>query len=119
MLRRIRKALSWRATSAPRPFDPERSDTPEDPNEIFSVRIFNDDSTPVEFVISLAEKHLNLSKYEAAQLALRVHRAESYAFGRMSCQTAQSIVTAMREEIEAEGMSLKIESEHWMTGQTT
>ena len=118
MLSRIRRALS--AISKKDASSMRRlGDTPDDPSEIFCIRIFNDDVTPSGFVIGLLQEHLDLSHYKATQAMLKVHCSDSAPFGRMSEEVAHSVVTAMRQEIESGGMSLRIAAEHWMTGRAS
>jgi ATP-dependent Clp protease adapter protein ClpS len=63
--------------------------------DAYSIRLFDDDITPIEFVIDNLQATLDLTRRHAIQLALHVHQHGTADVGRMSVDRAQVFVTAM------------------------
>jgi ATP-dependent Clp protease adapter protein ClpS len=64
--------------------------------DAYSIRLFNDDVTPVEFVIDTLRSTLKLGRKHAIRLALEVHQHGTADVGRMSVGKARAFVAAMQ-----------------------
>jgi ATP-dependent Clp protease adapter protein ClpS len=64
----------------------------------FGIEIFNDNSTPMEFVVSTLGEHLGLSYHDAARAMLAIHSRGGALFATSSYADAQRIATAITAE---------------------
>jgi ATP-dependent Clp protease adaptor protein ClpS len=63
--------------------------------EAYCIRLFDDDLTPMDFVVESLQATLNLSREHALQLMLRVHQHGSVDIGRMPAERAHGFVASM------------------------
>src|SRR4249919_1769459 len=61
----------------------------------FCIRIFNDDVTPVDFVVDVLMDVLELGRKQAVHLALRAHESGAADVGRMGSERAHLFVEAI------------------------
>ncbi len=73
----------------------------------FKVILFNDDYTPMEFVVALLESVFGKSPTEATQLMLQIHRTGLGIAGLYVLEIAETKVTAVHRLAEARGYPLR------------
>jgi ATP-dependent Clp protease adapter protein ClpS len=91
------RRAQWEIASASR----SRSDTPHGRRPAgfrFGIESFNDNSTPMKFVVSTLGAHLGLSYREGARAMLAIHGTGGALFATCSCADAQRIPTAITAE---------------------
>jgi ATP-dependent Clp protease adaptor protein ClpS len=62
---------------------------------LFGMEITNDDSTPMEFVVDVLQKELNMSKQAAVRAMLHIHRRGSILFVMDTLELAESIAATI------------------------
>ncbi len=77
----------------------------------FKVILFNDDYTPMEFVVGLLEQVFSKSPAEATQLMLKIHRAGAGIAGVYSLEVAETKVTTVHKMAEQRGYPLRAGTE--------
>ncbi|MFI5317603.1 MAG: ATP-dependent Clp protease adaptor ClpS [Myxococcota bacterium] len=77
----------------------------------FKVILFNDDYTPMEFVVSLLENVFAKSPSEATQLMLEIHRSGMGIAGVYVLEIAETKVSAVHRMAEERGFPLRAGSE--------
>lgn len=77
----------------------------------FKVVLFNDDYTPMEFVVSLLESVFGKSPAESNQLMLRIHRSGSGIAGVYVLEVAETRVATVHRLAEERGYPLRAASE--------
>ncbi len=70
------------------------------------IEILNDDKTPMEFVVSALENHINLSREEAVSTMLEIHEKGGVILPLADFCAAQEIVADIAAETLAHGHSL-------------
>ncbi len=73
----------------------------------FKVILFNDDYTPMEFVVELLEQLFRKSPAEATQLMLQIHRAGLGVAGVYVLEVAETKVAAVHQQAEERGYPLR------------
>jgi ATP-dependent Clp protease adaptor protein ClpS len=73
----------------------------------FKVVLFNDDYTPMEFVVSLLESVFGKSPAESNQLMLRIHRSGSGIAGVYVLEVAETRVATVHRLAEERGYPLR------------
>ena len=100
----------------PKPFDPskerdrglgikERSKTERPPR--FKVILYNDDYTPMEFVVQVLEKVFGKSPSAATQIMLQIHRGGHGVAGVYVLQIAETKVSTVHRMAEERGYPLR------------
>ncbi len=77
----------------------------------FKVILFNDDYTPMEFVVSLLESVFGKSPAESNQLMLRIHRSGSGIAGVYVLEVAETRVATVHRLAEERGYPLRAAAE--------
>lgn len=79
----------------------------------YKVLLYNDDYTPMEFVVQLLERVFNKSPSAATQLMLQIHRSGFGVAGVFVLEIAETKVSAVHRLAEERGYPLRagIESE--------
>ena len=77
----------------------------------FKVILWNDDYTPMEFVVSLLENVFSKSPSEATQLMLTIHRTGMGIAGVYVLEIAETKVAAVHKLAEQRGYPLRAGSE--------
>jgi len=77
----------------------------------FKVILYNDDYTPMEFVVSLLEKIFGKGPSEATQLMLQVHRGGMGVAGVYVLEIAETKVTTVHRLAEDRGYPLRAGTE--------
>jgi ATP-dependent Clp protease adaptor protein ClpS len=77
----------------------------------FKVILFNDDYTPMEFVVHLLENVFAKSPSEATQLMLQIHRTGMGIAGVYVLEIAETKVAAVHRLAEERGYPLRAGSE--------
>ena len=77
----------------------------------FRVILFNDDYTPMEFVVALLEEVFGKSPTEATQLMLKIHRSGNGTAGVYSLEVAETKVKAVHKRAEQRGYPLRAGAE--------
>jgi ATP-dependent Clp protease adaptor protein ClpS len=77
----------------------------------FKVILFNDDYTPMEFVVGLLEGVFSKSPAEATQLMLKIHRSGAGIAGVYSLEVAETKVTTVHKMAEQRGYPLRAGTE--------
>jgi ATP-dependent Clp protease adaptor protein ClpS len=77
----------------------------------FKVLLFNDDYTPMEFVVNLLENVFAKSPSEATQLMLQIHRSGMGIAGVYVLEIAETKVAAVHRLAEERGYPLRAGSE--------
>ncbi len=83
----------------------ERSEVKRPPK--FKVILYNDDYTPMEFVVSLLENVFKRGPSEATQLMLTIHRSGSGCAGVYVLEVAETKVAEVHRVAEARGYPLR------------
>ena len=105
----------------PPPVPPERKRTARDPEgdvatqerpkvarpKRFKVLLYNDDYTPMEFVVSLLEQVFNKSPAESTQLMLQIHRGGFGIAGVFVLEIAETKVSTVHRIAEDRGHPLR------------
>ncbi|MDJ0940834.1 MAG: ATP-dependent Clp protease adaptor ClpS [Woeseiaceae bacterium] len=81
--------------------------------DAYEIVIFNDDVTPMEFVVELLEQHFLMSRQESVNLMLRVHTNGKEGVGRLAQQKADDICNEMLKTIRERQLPLKVEALKW------
>lgn len=85
-------------------FDPDEEIIIEEKNKKpkkFFVVIFNDDFTPMDFVVNLFQKHFHVSVEEAIAKMFEVHENGRTQFGPYSFEVAETKVYEIMSESRA------------------
>ena len=77
----------------------------------FKVVLYNDDYTPMEFVVRLLESVFGKSPAESNQLMLRIHRSGSGVAGVYVLEVAETKVAAVHRLAEERGYPLRAGAE--------
>ncbi len=77
----------------------------------FKVILYNDDYTPMEFVVSLLERVFRRGPSEATQLMLTIHRTGSGCAGVYVLEVAETKVAAVHRMAEERGYPLRAGAE--------
>lgn len=77
----------------------------------FKVILFNDDYTPMEFVVSLLEQLFSKGPAEATQLMLQIHRGGRGVAGVYVLEVAETKVAAVHRMAEERGYPLRAGAE--------
>ena len=77
----------------------------------FRVVLYNDDYTPMEFVVQLLESVFGKSPAESNQLMLRIHRSGSGVAGVYVLEVAETKVVAVHRLAEERGYPLRAGAE--------
>ena len=83
----------------------ERPKTKRPPR--FKVLLYNDDYTPMEFVVALLEKVFRKSPAEATQLMLQIHRGGLGVAGVYVLEIAETKVTTVHQLAAERGYPLR------------
>ncbi|MEB2346489.1 MAG: ATP-dependent Clp protease adaptor ClpS [Deltaproteobacteria bacterium] len=73
----------------------------------FKVLLFNDDYTPMEFVVNLLEQVFRKSPAEATQLMLTIHRSGMGVAGVYVLEVAETKVAMVHQLAEERGFPLR------------
>jgi ATP-dependent Clp protease adaptor protein ClpS len=73
----------------------------------FKVVLYNDDYTPMEFVVQLLEAVFGLGPTEATQIMLHIHRKGSGVAGVYVLEVAETKVAAVHRQAEVRGYPLR------------
>jgi ATP-dependent Clp protease adaptor protein ClpS len=73
----------------------------------FKVVLYNDDYTPMEFVVSLLESLFGMSPSRATQVMLNIHRKGSGVAGIYILEVAETKVAAVHRQAEERGYPLR------------
>lgn len=77
----------------------------------FKVVLYNDDYTPMEFVVELLERTFKKGPAEATQLMLEIHRSGLGVAGVYVLEIAETKVVTVHRMAEARGYPLRAASE--------
>lgn len=77
----------------------------------FKVVLYNDDYTPMEFVVSLLETVFGKRPAEATQLMLQIHRSGMGVAGVYVLEIAETKVATVHRTAEAQGFPLRAGAE--------
>jgi ATP-dependent Clp protease adaptor protein ClpS len=77
----------------------------------FKVVLYNDDYTPMEFVVRLLESVFGKSPAESNQLMLRIHRSGSGVAGVYVLEVAETKVATVHRLAEERGYPLRAGAE--------
>ena len=78
---------------------------------MYKVFLLNDDYTTMEFVVEILEEVFRLSKVEATQIMLHVHRNGKGLAGIFSKEVAETKIALVHKRAEDEGFPLKCDME--------
>jgi ATP-dependent Clp protease adaptor protein ClpS len=78
--------------------------------EAYSIRLFNDDLTPMDFVVESLQATLKLSREHAVHLMLHVHQHGTVDIGRMQVEKARGFVDAMLAMSQKDQHSFRCEA---------
>jgi len=73
----------------------------------FKVVLYNDDYTPMQFVVNLLESVFRKSPVEANALMLRIHRSGSGIAGVFTLDVAETKVSEVHKHSEERGYPLR------------
>ena len=73
----------------------------------YKVLLFNDDYTPMEFVVNILEQIFGKGPTEATQIMLAVHRGGVGIAGVYVLDVAETKVAAVHQAAEARGFPLR------------
>lgn len=73
----------------------------------FKVVLYNDDFTPMAFVVGLLESLFRKSPVESNALMLRIHRAGSGVAGVYTLEVAETKVATVHRQAEERGYPLR------------
>jgi ATP-dependent Clp protease adaptor protein ClpS len=77
----------------------------------FKVILYNDDYTPMEFVVALLEEVFGKGPTEATQLMLQIHNSGSGVGGVYVLEVAETKVATVHRKAEERGYPLRAASE--------
>jgi ATP-dependent Clp protease adaptor protein ClpS len=77
------------------------------PPSMYSVLLFNDDYTPMEFVIDVLERFFNKNREQATQIMLQVHTKGSGVCGIYPLEIAETKVSQVLDLAQAQGHPLQ------------
>lgn len=77
----------------------------------FKVILFNDDYTPMEFVVALLEQIFGKGPAEATQLMLKIHRSGAGIAGVYPIEVAETKVSTVHRMAEERGYPLRAGTE--------
>lgn len=107
----------WRAEETPKkpaPLDPgrDRGTLTQTRPKVrrppkFKVILYNDDFTPMEFVVRILEQVFHKSPAEATQLMLQIHRGGYGIAGVYVLEVAETKVVAVHQAAERNGYPLR------------
>jgi ATP-dependent Clp protease adaptor protein ClpS len=75
--------------------------------ERYKVLLFNDDYTPMEFVVAILENIFGKGPSEATQIMLKIHTGGLGVAGVYVLEVAETKVVAVHREAEARGYPLR------------
>ena len=78
--------------------------------EAYSIRLFNDDLTPMDFVVENLQATLKLSREHAVHLMLHVHQHETVDIGRMHLEKASGLVDEILAMSQKNGHTFRCEA---------
>jgi ATP-dependent Clp protease adaptor protein ClpS len=73
----------------------------------YKVLLFNDDYTPMEFVVAILENLFGKGPSEATQIMLKIHNSGLGVAGVYVLEVAETKVTAVHREAENRGYPLR------------
>ena len=74
---------------------------------LYSVMLLNDDYTPMEFVVSILERHFNKDHAAATDIMLKVHNEGKAVCRVYTYEIAETKVTLVTEEARQNGHPLQ------------
>jgi len=77
------------------------------PPSMYSVLIFNDDYTPMEFVVEVLERFFNKNREQATQIMLQVHTKGSGVCGIYPLDIAETKVSQVLDLAKEQGHPLQ------------
>jgi len=77
------------------------------PPSMYSVLIFNDDYTPMEFVVEVLERFFNKNREQATQIMLQVHTKGSGICGIYPLDIAETKVSQVLDLAQEQGHPLQ------------
>ena len=77
----------------------------------YKVLLYNDDYTPMEFVVSMLERIFGKGPSEATQIMLKIHNSGHGVAGVFVQEIAETKVVAVHKEAEARGYPLRAGTE--------
>ncbi len=83
-----------------------RTQKPKPPS-MYSVLLFNDDYTPMEFVIEVLERFFNKNREQATQIMLQVHTKGSGVCGIYPLDIAETKVSQVLDLAKEQGHPLQ------------
>ena len=73
----------------------------------FKVLLYNDDYTPMEFVVAILQQIFGKGPSEATQIMLQIHRGGLGVAGVYVLEVAETKVVAVHQEAEKQGYPLR------------
>jgi len=83
-----------------------RTQKPKPPS-MYSVLLFNDDYTPMEFVVEVLERFFNKNREQATQIMLQVHTKGSGVCGIYPLDIAETKVSQVLDLAKEQGHPLQ------------
>ena len=77
------------------------------PPSMYSVLLFNDDYTPMEFVVEVLERFFNKNREQATQIMLQVHTKGSGVCGIYPLDIAETKVSQVLDLAKEQGHPLQ------------
>jgi ATP-dependent Clp protease adaptor protein ClpS len=77
------------------------------PPSMYSVLLFNDDYTPMEFVVEVLERFFNKNREQATQIMLQVHTKGSGICGIYPLDIAETKVSQVLDLAQEQGHPLQ------------
>ena len=77
------------------------------PPSMYSVLLFNDDFTPMEFVVEVLERFFNKNREQATQIMLQVHTKGSGICGIYPLDIAETKVSQVLDLAQEQGHPLQ------------
>ena len=77
------------------------------PPSMYSVLLFNDDYTPMEFVVEVLERFFNKNREQATQIMLQVHTKGSAVCGIYPLDIAETKVSQVLDLAKEQGHPLQ------------
>ena len=77
------------------------------PPSMYSVLLFNDDYTPMEFVVEVLERFFNKNREQATQIMLQVHTKGSAVCGIYPLDIAETKVSQVLDLAQEQGHPLQ------------
>ena len=75
--------------------------------ERFKVLLYNDDYTPMEFVVQVLEKLFDKGPSEATQIMLQIHNSGQGVAGVYVLEVAETKIAAVYSQAERQGYPLR------------